>query len=173
MDQTITLKQAADRSDHAFIWRARFRDGTVIHEQPGLSSDALPRDDVIGIDYVPRTPGFPVLRCDVDLATGERFVRYWSTVWRAKTRETQRLYVLGVERAGRHALAAFYPKYGKTILAATRPFQPPWTPDPFACLPSGVVIRGGAGTDIIGWTHQGFGGELRIDAGQLVFRAIY
>lgn len=169
----LSLDRAMQLSDHSFVWRARLRDGTVLHEQPGLSSDALPRHDVVGIDYVPRVAGLPVISGHVDVGRGERFVRYWTTLWSQHRRDQQRLYVLGVERDGRYALFGFYPRYRKGILAARRPFTPPWVPRAFADLPDGVVLRGGAGTPMIGWQHQGFGGELRIQEGQLVFRAVH
>jgi hypothetical protein len=171
-DASFSLAQSLGHIDHTFVWSARLRDGTVVHEQPGVSSDALPRDDVVGVTYHPRVQGFPRIDCPVDLDAGERFVRYWTTIWQSK-RASQRLYVAGVERAGRVALVAYYARANKAIFAATRPFQPPWQPKPFHCLPSGAVLTGGAGTPAMGWRHQGFGGELRIEKGGLVFRAVY
>jgi len=170
-NQSYTLQQSRSQSDHEFVWAARLTDGTVIHEQPGVSSDELPRELVAQIEYVPRIPGLPRLVCAVDLTAGERFVRYWTTLWKNR-HSTQRLYVLGVERGGRHSLLAYYPRANKAIFAAERPFQAPWQPLAFHCVPSGAILTGGPGTRGMGWRYDGFGGELRIDSGSLVFRAV-
>lgn len=171
----ISIEQAQSLSDHEFIWRAVLRSGAVILEQPGLSSDSLPADDVVEIAYIPtrRDQGFPEIQCRVDLARGERFVRYWTTIWKNGA-GTQRLYVLGVENRGRHALAAFYPRYKKLVVAGTRPFQPPWVPDTYVLLPGDTIFRGGEGQNFSEWLHDGFGGALLAPApGQLHVRAIY
>jgi hypothetical protein len=170
---TVTLEQALARTNHDFIWRATLRDGTVIFEQPGLSSDHLPRDEVIVMEYVPtRRPDFPVIECRVDLDKGERFVRYWSTVWR-NNGGTQRIYVLGVERQKKFALLGFYPNFGKIVFAGKKPFSPSWAPNPFANIPEGASLRGGPGSPSFGWVHEGFGGVVVNHEKRLIFTSLY
>jgi len=175
LPQPISIEQAQSLSNHDFVWRAVLRSGAVILEQPGLSSDSLPVEDVAEIAYIPtrQDQGLPAITCRVDLARGERFVRYWTTIWKNDA-GTQRLYVLGIENQGRHALAAFYPKYKKLVVARTRPFQPPWFPDTYKLLPPNTIFRGGEGHNFSEWFHDGFGGALLAPApGQLHVRAIY
>jgi hypothetical protein len=137
------------------------------------------------MEYVPcRVRGFPTLVCKVDVDKGERFVRYWSTVHAIMTGNNQRLYIFGVEnRRNQFALMAFYVMFGKVVLAATKPFNPPWFPNTLALLPPGSVIQGGVGMNHLGWLHEGFGGLLAtheqhssvdgITEGTLSFSAIY
>jgi hypothetical protein len=167
----VSLSQAVALTSHEMLWRASLRSGAVILEQPGLSSDHLPRDEVFLMEYLPaRQAGLPTVSCKVDLDKGERFVRYWTTIWR-NGYGTQRLYVLGVERANRFALIAFYPAFCKIVCSAQKPFQPPWTPDTFALLP--VIVRGGPGAGFIEWCQDGFGGRVVSDERQLVMSAVY
>ena len=175
MPEQITYDQACAQSAHDFIWHARLRSGEVIWEQPGVSSDTLPVDEVIGIDYYPvRRDDLPSIEATVRLDKGERFVRYWTTLWKPTGRGTQRLYVLGVQRGERYALLCHYPQYNKLLLATTRPFQPAWLPEPFSLLPTGAATIGGPGTAYFGWVHEGFGGLVEIFANKrLTFRAIY
>jgi len=175
MFQSITYEQACAHSVHEFIWHARLRSGEVIWEQPDVSSDALPVDDVIGIDYYPvRRDDLPSIEATVRLDKGERFVRYWTTIWKPNGRGTQRLYVLGVQRDAQYALLCYYPNYNKILLATTRPFQPAWLPDPFSLLPAGATTLGGPGTSHFGWIEDGFGGLVEVFPNKrLTFHAIY
>lgn len=174
MDATITREQALNSSSHTFVWRARLITGEVMWEQPGVSSDHLPADAVVEIAYVPRHEGLPTIEAQIDLARGERFVRYWTTLWMPTGRGKQMLYVLGVEQAGRHALLCYYPAFNKIVLAAERPFQPSWTPKPFGLLPGDAVSIGGPGTSQFGWRHNGFGGLVQVHPDKrLSFRGVY
>lgn len=175
MIHPIIQAQAVSLSDQELIWRARLRSGEVIWEQPGVSSDHLPVEQVVGIDYVPcARKELPTIETHIDLGRDERFVRYWTTLWTPKGRGTQRLYVAGVERRGRHALLCYYPAFNKVTFAAQRPFQPFWTPEPFRQLPSAAIIVGGPGTPQCGWHHEGFGGlAVALPDNRLSFRAIY
>lgn len=175
----FSLSKAVDLSNHQFIWRATLRSGLVILEQPGLSSDHLPRDEVAVMEYVPtKNQNFPVISCRVDLDKGERFVRYWTNVWKQGGGGFSQLYCIGIEsRQGRFALLAFYPNFGAFALSNTKPFQPPWIPDPTKCLSTGSIIRGGKGTNHIGWVNDGFGGvalaQLNGDKKRIVFASLY
>jgi len=171
----LTYQQAASLTTHQMVWRAKLRSGETVWEQPGLSSDALPADQVVSIGYVPVKCSAPTIECMVDLAKGERFVRYWTHVWKPHGQGTQQLYVLGVRAAdGRHAMLAYYPMWNKMVLAASRPFTPPWTPDPFRLLPENAQIQGGVGSRFVGWTHHGFGGLVELaNQNRLVFRSLY
>lgn len=174
MIHSITQAQALGFSTHEFVWRARLRSGEVIWEQPGVSSDHLPADQVVGIDYVPCTiKDLPTIETHIDLGRDERFVRYWTTIWTPRSRRPQRLYVAGVERRGRHALLCYYPMFRSVIFATTRPFQPFWTPEPFRLLPTDAIVVGGPGTPQCGWHHEGFGGMADALPNRLSFRAIY
>lgn len=175
MFESITYDQACAHSAHEFVWHARLQSGEVIWEQPGVSSDALPADRVVGIDYYPvRRNDLPGIEANVRLDKGERFVRYWTTIWKPNGRGTQRLYVLGVERAGRYALLCYYPQFNKMVLATTRPFQPSWLPQPFSLLPASAVTIGGPGTNHFGWVDEGFGGLVEVfPNNRVTFRAIY
>lgn len=158
---TFPLDRAISESKLDFIWRANLRSGTVICEQPGLSSDHLPRDEVAQIEYVPTREGLPVVTCRVKLDEGERFVRYWTNIWSPRHRGTQRVYIIGVEnRLGQYALIGYYPLFGRFVLSSQRPFSPQWLPVFDTHLPSGCIVRGGPGTNYIGWTHDGFGGTV-------------
>ncbi len=143
-------------------------------EQPGLSSDHLPADEVVSIEYVPtRREDWPVFEARVDLDKGERFVRYWTTSWR-NGGGRQRIFILGMENAGKHALMAIYPNYGnKLVFATTRPFEPPWQPHPFKLLPTDAILRGGPGNPAFGWIHDNFGGVVVRYPNRLVFTALY
>jgi hypothetical protein len=115
----------------------------------------------------------PTIEAIIDLSRGERFVRYWTTVW-ANSGGTQRLYCLGIERQGQHAMLCYYPRHNKMVLAAKRPFDPPWTPRPFDLLPGNARFIGGPGEQQFGWLHESFGGLVRIFPGnRLELRAIY
>lgn len=171
--ESITKEQALARSAHAFVWRATLRTGEVMWEQPGVSSDHLPADSVVQVDYVPRDDLLPTIEGRVDLTKGERFVRYWTTIWTPTGRGKQMLYVLGVESHGRHALLCYYSGFNKVVLAAQRPFNPMWTPRPFDLLPTDCTIVGGPGSSFFGWRHQGFGGLVEAFPDHLTFRAIY
>lgn len=175
MIHAITQAQAVSFSTHEFVWRARLRSGDVIWEQPGVSSDHLPVDEVVGIDYVPcRRQELPTIETHVDLGRGERFVRYWTSIWTPRGIGTQRLYVAGIERLGRYALLCHYPRFNRIVFAAERPFQPFWNPEPFRLLPPASVSIGGPGTSHYGWHHQGFGGLASVlPNNRLSFRAIY
>jgi hypothetical protein len=174
MIHQLSFQQARNQSQHAFIWHARLRSGEVIWEQPGLSSDSLVADEVVGIDYVPCRPNLPRLEANIDLARGERFVRYWTSIWSPKGNGVQMLYVLGIERRERHALMCHYPGFNKIVLAAQRPFQPPWIPEPFGLLPKAAISLGGPGCQYFGWHHEGFGGYVEVlPDNRLTFRAIY
>lgn len=159
---TFPLDRAIADSQLDFVWRATLRSGTVICEQPGLSSDHLPRDEVVQMEYVPTHEGLPVITCRVKLDDGERFVRYWTNLWSQKHQSTQRVYILGAEsKHGKFALLCFYPRFGKFILSATKPFSPQWEPQaPTAHLPAECIVHGGPGTNFIGWAHDGFGGTV-------------
>jgi len=168
----ITLDEALRLSPNEFIWRATLRGGAVMLEQPRVSSDHLPAEQVITMEYVPKQGGLPWIECLIDVDKGERFVRYWTTLWR-NVGESQRIYVVGIERHGRHALLGFYPRYRKLVLSDCRPFQPDWEPRPFGNLPKAASLRGGPGTNYLHWTHEGFGGEVQIFPDRMVFRAVY
>jgi hypothetical protein len=173
--QPLSIEQAQSLGSLDLVWRATLRSGEVILEQPGVSSDSLPRDEVVEIAYLPtrQNTGYPVITCRVDLARGEHFVRYWTTVWR-NGGGTQRLYVLGVENRGRYCLVAFYPKHRKIVVANTKPFQPPWNPETYKLLPSDTIFRGGQGHNFSEWLNDGFGGALLAPApGMLQLHAIY
>lgn len=172
MIESITQEQARRFTTHDFIWCARLRSREVIWEQPGVSSDHLPVDEVVGIDYVPTRAGLPTIETNVDVGRGERFVRYWSNVWSPSTGK-QMLYIGGVQSAGRHALYCFYPRHGKLVFATTRPFQPPRVPDAFCRLPDNAVRVGGQGHQYFGWHVDGFGGLIEIRDGRLSFRGLY
>lgn len=171
----FSLSKAVDLSNHEFIWRATLRSGLVILEQPGLSSDHLPRDEVLTMEYVPtKRQDFPVITCRIDLDKGERCVRYWTNVWKQGRDGFTQLYCIGIEsRDGKFAILAFYPNYRKFVLAATKPFSPPWVPEISKCLPPGCVVRGGAGTNHIGWVHDRFGGMVLAQQKQLTLAALY
>jgi hypothetical protein len=173
MFRTITFEQARDNSQYEYVWRARLRSGDVIWEQPGVSSDHLPADRVVSIGYVPcRRPDLPTIDVTVDVDRGERFVRYWTTIWKPTGRGTQLLYCIGIEHRGRHALLCYYTRYNKIVLASSRPFQPTWLPDPFGLLPRDATMLGGPGTARFGWLHDGFGGLVEIQPGnRLLFRS--
>jgi len=185
MDQKITatplsslsaaIESAKLHSSEEFIWAATLRSSDVILEQPGLSSDHLPRDEVVRIEYIPtRRNDFPVITCRVNLEKGERFVRYWTNIWKPTGQGIQRIYVVGIEAPEKkHALLGFYPMFKKFVLSNTRPFSPPWLPESLSLLPPEVVVRGGPGTDSISWVHQGFGGLVLVRGNQLVFSAQY
>ena len=168
----ITLDEARRLSTNDFVWRATLRGGAVILEQPKVSSDHLPSGEVILMEYVPTRGAFPAIKCLIDIDEGERFVRYWTNIWR-NGGATQRIYVVGIERHGRHALLGFYPQFGKIVLADHRPFQPSWEPQPFGNLSKDARMRGGPGTNYLQWTHEGFGGGVEILPGQMVFRSSY
>jgi hypothetical protein len=172
--QSITKQQALARSDHALVWRAALRTGEVIWEQPGVSSDHLPADSVVQIDYVPRQEGMPTIEAHIDLMRGERFVRYWTTIWTPTGRGKQMLYVLGIRTSGRYALLCYYPRFNKVVLAAERPFHPSWTPRPFDLLPPDATSVGGPGQAFFGWRYRGFGGLVEVlPDNRLTFRGIY
>lgn len=174
MNSNVTREQAFDRSSHAMVWRAHLRTGEVIWEQPGVSSDHLPADSVVQIDYVPRNPELPVIEAEIDLAKGERFVRYWTTIWTPTGRGSKMLYVLGIESNGRHAMLCYYPHFNKIALAAQRPFNPFWTPRPFDLLPTGAKMVGGPGQPYFGWKHEGFGGLVLVLPGnRICFKSNY
>ena len=163
MDSTVTQEQAFNQTKHAMLWRAYMRTGEVIWEQPGLSSDRLPADDVVRLDYVPvARSDLPTIEAHIDLAKGERFVRYWTNIWCPNGRGIAMLYVLGIVWQKKHAMLCYYPHFNKIILAATRPFQPTWTPKPFAHLPPNALTIGGPGSSRIGWQHEGFGGMVDV-----------
>ena len=169
----ISVEKALSLSDHHYVWRATLRDGTVILEQPGLSSDHLPRDEVVRMEYLPRENGIPSVLCDIDLDKGERFVRYWTTLWH-QGQGQRRIYVLGVELDGKHAMVGIYPHHGSSLVfATTRPFSPPWVPHPFKLLPEDAILRGGPGTPAFGWTYDGFGGLIINQGKVLVFSSVY
>ena len=173
MIESITQEQAQRFTTHDLIWRARLRSREVIWEQPGVSSDRLPADEVVGIDYVPTRAGLATIETNVDLGRGERFVRYWTTVW-SPNKGAQMLYVAGVRSADRHALYCYYPRHNKLVVATTRPFQPPSVPEAFSRLPSHAVRVGGAGHQYFGWHVDGFGGLIEIQQdGRLSFRGLY
>jgi hypothetical protein len=162
---TYPLDKALVESTLDFVWKAALRSGTVICEQPGLSSDHLPRDEVVQMEYVPTREGLPVVTCKVKLDDGERFVRYWTNLWSPKHQSTQRIYVLGVEsRRGQHALLGFYPKYGRFVLSSMRPFAPQWIPETTTHLSPECIVHGGPGTNYIGWVHDGFGGTVLVQS---------
>lgn len=171
----LRYEQAASLSPEAMVWCARLRSGETVWEQPGLSSDSLPADDVVAIEYVPNRQSGPTVGCVIDVDAGERFVRYWTSIWKPDGRGLQRLFVLGIRsKTGRHALLAWYPMWRKLVLAATRPFTPPWTPEPFGLLPAAARFEGGPGMRHIGWTHEGFGAVVDVVAeDRLVMRASY
>lgn len=172
--QAITKEQAFEQAQHPIVWRAMLRTGEVMWEQPGVSSDSLPADQVVQIDYVPVHDGLPTIEAHIDLAKGERFVRYWTTLWMPTGRGTQLLYVLGIRWQERHALLCYYPDFNKVVLAAQRPFQPAWTPRPFDLLPAGATAIGGPGSSFFGWHHEGFGGLVQIvSSTRITFRSIY
>jgi hypothetical protein len=172
--ETIMKEQALARSSHALVWRAVLRTGEVMWEWPGVSSDHLPADSVVQIDYVPRREDLPTIEAHIDLARGERFVRYWTTIWRPTGGGTAMLYVLGVQQAGRYALLCYYPHFNKVVLAAERPFQPSWTPRPFDLLPPDAVSVGGPGSAFFGWRYRGFGGLVEVmPDNRITFRAVY
>ena len=169
----VTLAQALALSSHEMIWAATLRSGTVILEQPGLSSDHLPRDEVSRLEYVPaRRRELPTITCQFDLDKGERFVRYWTTIWR-NGGGTQRVFVLGIERDSRFAMLAYYPAQNKVVFAAKKPFTPPWQPETFSLLPPGIIVRGGPGSSFVEWVHEGFGVRLVTGEKQLVMAAVY
>lgn len=170
----ITYEQACSYSTEAFVWCAHLRSGVVIWEQPGVSSDSVPGDSVWRLDYVPcRRPDLPRIECYVDLRRGERFVRYWTTIWSPTDRGTERLYVLGIESDGRHALLCYYPGINKLVLSAKRPFHPSWTAEPFQHLPTDSRFIGGPQTSHIGWLSDGFGGLVDVlPDRRLTFRTI-
>lgn len=170
----ISLDQAIAQSQEEFVWSATLRSADVILEQPGLSSDHLPREEVVRIEYIPtRRKELPVITCRIDLEKGERFVRYWTTLWKPKEGGTQRLYCVGIDRGAQSAMLGFYPMFGKIVLCDRHPFQPPWNPETFALLPPDISVRGGPGSDHISWIKDGFGGLLVSREGQLVFSSIY
>lgn len=175
MIDQLTYRQAAEHSGHELLWRARLRSGEVIWEQPGVSSDSLPADQVVGIDYVPgRRKHLPTIMTHVDVDLGERFVRYWTNMWSPNNRGMQRLYVAGIQYRGRHALFCYYPALNRLVFSASRPFQPTWKPHPFRLLPPGAVIIGAAGTSRCGWRTDGFGGLAVVLPGNTIeFRAIH
>lgn len=170
--EQITTAQAVALTTHEMVWRATLRTGEIIHEQPGLSSDHLPRDEIVRMEYVPGRNHGPVIECSVDLGRGERFQRYWTTIWRNGGGQ-QRLYVVGVERGGRHALLIWYPRSQKVAFADHRGFAAPWEPKPFYLLPTAATLLGGPGTTNVGWVHEGFGGQVHMSPGHLKFQAIY
>jgi len=171
----VAIETAKSKSSEEFIWAATLRSSEVILEQPGLSSDHLPRDEVVRIEYIPtRRHDFPVITCRVNLERGERFVRYWSNVWKPAGQGIQRIYVVGIEATEkRHALMGFYPMFKKFVVSHTRPFQPPWLPESLSLLPQGVVAKIDPGTNSISWLHQGFGGVVLARGNQLVFSGQY
>ena len=175
MDSTVTQQQAFNNTKHAMVWRARLRTNEVIWEQPGVSSDHLPADEVVQIDYVPvGRPDLPTIQAHVDLTREERFVRYWTNIWAPNGRGIAMLFVLGIKRRNKHALLCYYPHFNKLVLAAQRPFQPSWTPKPFALLPPDCIAVGGPGTPRIGWVHEGFGGLVELLADKrITFRGYY
>lgn len=168
------LLKAIECSPHPLIWRATLRSGTVICEQPGLSSDHLPRDEVVRMEYVPKQKGIPVVACNINLDKGERFVRHWTTIWKPAGGGQKRVFVLGIEsRQGKFALLSFDPTLGKFALGAQKPFSPGWIPEATKGLPSDCIVRGGPGTNHIGWVHDGFGGTVLARASELLFAAAY
>ena len=174
MIPNISLDDAISQSQEEFVWRATLRSADVILEQPGLSSDHLPRDEVKLIEYIPtRQQDLPAISCRVDLDKGERFVRYWTTLHQPQRGQAQRLYCIGVEAGGRYAILAFYPTFKKLVVADCRPFCPPWFPETFKILSQGTVIRGGPGTDHFDWVKQGFGGHVEQRDNHLALSAIY
>jgi hypothetical protein len=169
----ISLDQACAHSTEEFIWRATLRSSEVIFEQPGLSSDHLPRDQVQMIEYIPvGRKDLPVITCQIDLDKGERFVRYWSNIWQQR-KGIQRIYCLGIDRDKQSAMLGFYPGFKKVIVADRHPFQAPWLPESFSLLPPEVLVRGGLGSDHISWVRDGFGGLLRFEQDRLLFSANY
>ncbi len=169
------VDRAIAESQLDFIWKATLQPGTVICEQPGLSSEHLPREEVTQMEYVPTRGDLPVVTCRVDLDKGERFVRYWTNLWSPQRRGTQRIYILGLEnRQGQYALVGFYPMFKKFVLSTQRPFSPKWVPETTTHLPPQCIVRGGPGTNYIGWVHEGFGGTvLAQNKSSLLFAAAY
>jgi len=169
----LSLQQAIGHTPHEMLWRATLQSGAVILEQPGLSSDHLPREEVVLMEYLPAArQGLPTVSCKVDVEKGERFVRYWTTIWR-NSGGTQRIYVVGVENSKKFALLAFYPNFSKIVVATTKPFQPPWEPNTFSILPPGVIVRGGPGATFVEWVHDGFGARIATGVRDLNMAAIY
>jgi hypothetical protein len=170
----ISLDEAIAKSPEEFVWSATLRSADVILEQPGLSSDHLPREEVVRIEYIPtRQKELPVITCRIDLDKGERFVRYWTTLHQPQRGQAQRLYCVGVEAGGRYAILAFYPMFKKILAADRKPFCPPWFPETFAILPPTTILRGGQGQGYLSWFNDGFGGHVQQRDNQLVFSAIY
>lgn len=155
-----------------YEWVAELSDGSVVHEQPLLSSDTLPRDSVAALSYRPTAnPAWPTIRCEIDLAAGERFVRCWSNVLSVQSGRLRRLYVVGWERSGGCALLIWYPEEQKAVFANSRTLAPPAAPNTFALLPRDVLVRGGLGAGFVGWQVGDVSAYLISAPGGLIFRS--
>ena len=171
---SVTMDQALAQTNHHLLWRATLRDGSVILEQPGLSSDHLPRDEVVSMDYVPvRRKDWPIIQCSVDVDKGERFIRKWTTLWHQGQGQA-RIYVAGIQRGDQFAYIGVYPHMQcKLVFGCKSLFTPPWIPEPFKLLPPEVQMRGGPGNAAVGWTYEGFGGIVVRYADRLIFSSLY
>ena len=173
-----SLSDAQAVSSHEYIWCATLTDGTRVAEQPGVSSDHLPADRVQRIEYLSRpNSALPRLCCDIRVEAGERFRRYWTTLWRPQGHGTQFLYVFGVERPSptgggqQCALMAFYPASHAIVFSHQYPFNAPWSPEsPVCLLPADGKLT--VEHEQTGWLYDGFGGEIARGPDFINFRAI-
>lgn len=167
MWESISFDQARGFSREALLWYACLTTGETLWEQPGLSSDALPPEQVKQIGYRATTPGCPSIRCDINLDLGERFVRYWSSMWTPR-HGYSRVYCVGVRHEDRYGLMGFYPGYRAFVLGATRPFGLPREPDWRKSLPSDAIMVGGPRERHLGFLHRGFGCTVTAESKDLL-----
>lgn len=158
-------------------WAARLSSGEIVRQHPDRSSAALPEDAVSGIAYVPLREGLPGLFCEIDLAAGERFVRYWSWVSTlacdtATRMPPRRIYALGLRRGDEQRVLYWYAEEQKFLLSADRRAAPTYRPsDTFALLGPDVLVSGGAGHSYLGWSRGGFGAFVVNVPGGILIRS--
>lgn len=155
-------------------WVATMQDGSVCGQAPGVSSDHLPADAVCALRYVPLRAGLPFLQVDLNLAAGERFVRFWSMLQPmplgGMPLPQRRLYVLGFRSGAEQRLVYWYPEEQKVLLAVDSSRSPPYRPvDTFGLLPADVVV--GAADGCISWGRNGVTAHLLVQPGGMLLRS--
>lgn len=168
-------------TDEAMGWAVYLRGNKRIVEgehtgtlngRPSYSTDAIPSDQVVAVGYYPLRPNLPKILCLVDPSKGERFVRYWTTVW-MNGRGTKRLYVLGwyriVDGAKKYNLLLYYPQDNKIALSTNKLACPPYDPDTFCLLHKHAVVN--RRSDEISWTFDGESAHVFQMPGGMLFRS--
>lgn len=179
------INKSRFKTNELYGWIAHLCNGSSIYEgEPSglnpstkklsLSSDHLPEEDVVAIQYVHLSDNNrPVITCNIDLDKGSKFIRYWTTIKSMSRSGSRKLYALGwysIKNNNKvYAILYLYPD-GKVSLSNNRLSGPPYSPSPFILLENSIIIDKRI-SGYIGWKDPNQEAYLVSTKDGLIFRS--